>query len=56
MWIELSDPMRPPTFVDISPVPPEKYELRVIVWNTSDVILDETNIFGKSMSDIYVKG
>lgn len=33
-----------------------RYELRIIVWNTSDVILDETSITGEKMSDIYVKG
>lgn len=33
------------------------YELRVIVWNTEDVKLDETSIVtGEDMSDIYVKG
>ncbi len=32
------------------------YVLRVIVWNTSDVILQETSITGEKMSDIYVKG
>lgn len=30
--------------------------LRVIIWNTTNVILDETSITGESMSDIYVKG
>uniref|UniRef100_A0A8B9KLI0 Myoferlin n=1 Tax=Astyanax mexicanus TaxID=7994 RepID=A0A8B9KLI0_ASTMX len=33
-----------------------KYVLRVIVWNTTNVILDETSITGERMSDIYVKG
>jgi len=33
-----------------------RYELRVIIWNTRDVILDETSITGERMSDIYVKG
>lgn len=33
-----------------------RYELRVIIWNTSDVILEDTNIMGEAMSDIYVKG
>uniref|UniRef100_A0A3Q2YKB9 Myoferlin n=1 Tax=Hippocampus comes TaxID=109280 RepID=A0A3Q2YKB9_HIPCM len=32
-----------------------KYFLRAIVWNTTDVTLDETSITGESMSDIYVK-
>ena len=40
---------------NISPRKPSGYVLRVIVWNTSDVILDETSITGEQMSDIYVK-
>lgn len=33
-----------------------RYFLRIIVWNTSDVVLDETSITSENMSDIYVKG
>lgn len=33
-----------------------RYYLRVIIWNTKDVILDEKSITGEDMSDIYVKG
>lgn len=33
-----------------------RYYLRVIIWNTKDVILDEKSITGEEMSDIYVKG
>ncbi|KAL0992853.1 hypothetical protein UPYG_G00099800 [Umbra pygmaea] len=40
----------------IAPRQAKKFFLRVIVWNTSDVILDETSITGEDMSDIYVKG
>ncbi len=33
------------------------YELRVIIWNTDDVVLDDVNPFtGEPSSDIYVKG
>ena len=32
-----------------------RYELRVIVWNTNDVYLQESNLAGENMSDIYVK-
>ena len=32
------------------------YVLRVIIWNTANVILEETSITGEKMSDIYVKG
>uniref|UniRef100_A0A674AUE7 Myoferlin n=1 Tax=Salmo trutta TaxID=8032 RepID=A0A674AUE7_SALTR len=41
---------------DIVPRKAKKYFLRAVVWNTSDVILDETSITGERMSDIYVKG
>ena len=33
-----------------------RYELRCIIWNTVDVVLDEKSITGEKMSDIYVKG
>lgn len=56
LWVEIFEPGHVPEPIDLTPVPPRAYELRVIVWNTSDVILDEKNIFGKYMSDIYVKG
>ncbi|XP_036430127.1 myoferlin isoform X1 [Colossoma macropomum] len=42
--------------VDITPRRAKKYFLRAVIWNTSDVILDETSITGERMSDIYVKG
>ncbi|XP_070501536.1 otoferlin [Chironomus tepperi] len=57
MWIEIFDPKKSiPEPVDITPIPPRRYELRVIIWNTKDVVLNEQNIFGKNMSDIYLKG
>lgn len=41
----------------ISPLcPSHSYELRVIIWNTDDVILDDVNpVTGEPSSDIYVK-
>lgn len=33
-----------------------RYELRVIIYNTSAVILNDKSITGQQMSDIYVKG
>ncbi|KAM3862781.1 myoferlin [Diretmus argenteus] len=41
---------------DITPRKAKRYYLRAVVWNTTDVILDETSITGENMSDIYVKG
>ncbi|KXJ78396.1 hypothetical protein RP20_CCG004777 [Aedes albopictus] len=55
LWIEVYPAEATPTLVDITPNPPKPYELRLIVWNTQDVLLDERNIFGTKMSDIYVK-
>lgn len=58
MWVDIfsKDANIPPP-VDISPRKPEKYELRVVVWDTEDVYLDETSVVtGERMSDIYVKG
>ncbi|XP_074642408.1 myoferlin-like [Tubulanus polymorphus] len=51
--LELGAPGSP---FDVSPRKPNKYELRIIIWNTSDVILEEESITGEKMSDIYVKG
>lgn len=59
MWIEVYDSSTTavmPEPINLQPLLPEQYELRVIVWNTSDIILNDTNIFGTAMSDIYVKG
>ncbi|XP_062543493.1 otoferlin [Armigeres subalbatus] len=55
MWVEVYPAGSSPTLIDITPNPPKPFELRIIVWNTQDVILDERNIFGTKMSDIYVK-
>ena len=33
-----------------------RYFLRIVVWTTADVILEEESITGEKMSDIYVKG
>ncbi|KAM6053793.1 fer-1-like protein 4 isoform 3-T3 [Chlamydotis macqueenii] len=57
MWIDMfpnNVPAPPP--VNIKPRLPVSYELRVIIWNTDDVILDDVNpVTGEPSSDIYVK-
>lgn len=58
MWVDMfpTDVPAPPP-VNIKPRLPVQYELRVIIWNTDDVFLDDVNIFtGEPSSDIYVKG
>ena len=58
MWVDIfkkSNYIPPP--VDISPRQPVEYELRVVVWSTENVLLDEISLAtGEAMSDIYVKG
>ncbi|XP_076124796.1 fer-1-like protein 4 [Alosa pseudoharengus] len=58
MWVDMFPvdvPAPPP--VNIKPRLPISYELRVIIWNTDDVVLDDVNPFtGEPSSDIYVKG
>ena len=59
MWVDIfpkTGANLPPP-IDISPRKPEKYYLRIVVWNTKDVLLDEVSVAtGEAMSDIYVKG
>lgn len=57
MWVDIFPlclGMPGPAF-DICPRKPDEYCLRVIVWNTYEVVLDETSVTGEQMSDIYVK-
>lgn len=50
-------PGRPSCVLIGCPLVPFRYELRVIIWNTDDVFLEDVNPFtGNPSSDIYVKG
>ncbi|KAM6221260.1 otoferlin isoform 3-T3 [Rhynchocyon petersi] len=59
LWVDMF-PMEMPapgTPLDISPRKPKKYELRVIVWNTDEVVLEDDDFFtGEKSSDIFVRG
>ncbi|KAK9306192.1 hypothetical protein QLX08_003081 [Tetragonisca angustula] len=59
LWIDMFQfgELPPKPVVDISPPVPEEYEIRVIVWNTEDVpLVDSQFLTGEKCSDIYVKG
>nr|XP_005986843.1 PREDICTED: fer-1-like protein 4 [Latimeria chalumnae] len=58
MWIDMfPNDVPAPAPVNIKPRLPISYELRLIIWNTDDVVLDDINPFtGTASSDIYVKG
>jgi len=59
MWVDMfpMDMPHPGPVLDISPRKPKAYELRIIIWNTDEVVLEDDAFFtGEKMSDIYVKG
>ncbi|XP_026848839.1 otoferlin [Drosophila persimilis] len=57
LWIELFEANKFMPFpVDITPVPPAGYEVRVVVKNLRGIQAGDRNVFGKLMSDLYVTG
>lgn len=59
LWIDMfqSGELPPRPASDISPPVPREYEVRVVVWNTEDVpLVDSQFLTGEKCSDIYVKG
>ncbi|CAF1244784.1 unnamed protein product [Rotaria sordida] len=58
MWLDIFPMSRPPSSapVDITPLKPIPYQLRLTIWNTTDIELNDENfITGEKTSDIYVK-
>ncbi|XP_068432708.1 otoferlin isoform X3 [Clinocottus analis] len=59
MWVDMfpMDMPAPGPAIDTAPRKPKSFELRVVIWNTDDVILeDDAFMTGEKMSDIYVRG
>ncbi|KAK2580950.1 hypothetical protein KPH14_006016 [Odynerus spinipes] len=59
LWVDMfpSGNLPPKPVVNVAPLEPEEYEIRVIVWNTEDVPLVENQFLtGDKCSDIYAKG
>lgn len=58
MWLDFFPVSRPPltAAIDITPPKPFSYQLRLTIWNTSNVELNDENVVtGEKTSDIYVK-
>lgn len=50
LWIEIYPSLNVPTPWDLAPKPPEKFQLRVIVWRCEDV----PNMDSEGVSDLYI--
>ncbi|KAM6906073.1 otoferlin [Lycodopsis pacificus] len=59
MWVDMfpMDMPAPGPAIDTAPRKPKRYELRVIIWNTDEVKLEDDDYFtGEKSSDIFVRG
>ena len=58
MWADIFPSGKLPPPVDITKPKPVKYELRVIIWNCTNVpCIDKSILLGNvPSSDIYIKG
>lgn len=57
MWVELFSAKKlMPPHIDITPTPPNNFEVRIVVQRVRNIPMADRNIFGKLMSDIYVVG
>ncbi|XP_044515542.1 fer-1-like protein 5 [Gracilinanus agilis] len=58
LWVDIFPlhlgPPGPPVNINLRKA--KRYELRCIIWETRDVDLQDVNLTGEKMSDIYIKG
>ena len=58
MWVDMFPMDMPPPgpSLDISPRKPKKMELRIIIWNTDEVICEDDDVFtGNKRSQIQIQ-
>ena len=55
MWVDMFPMDMPPPgpALDISPRKPKKMELRVIIWNTDEVICEDDDVFTGKVSSKF---